>query len=223
MNKNVFRPGGLSLTKKSADTIGLNNRSSVLDIGCGPGGSLAFFSKEYGCRVSGVDISEKAVMNARHEVPHADIRIADAASLPFDDSMFDAVFMECTLTLFAEPEKAIKESFRVLKTGGWLVISSITKEGPELMNNGGTDTGKLTGLLKDTGFSSISVEDEKYELVQFIADIIFEYGSLNEYLKDAESRLGGAVLKCGTDRKNISYAVIRCVKPQRPLFPEISK
>jgi SAM-dependent methyltransferase len=49
--------------------------------------------------------------------------VADAKDLPFKSNVFDAVLMESVLEHIDEPEKAIKESYRVLRKGGKIYIS----------------------------------------------------------------------------------------------------
>jgi len=212
MEKIFFRPGGMELTGRLAEQIGIGPDSEILDIGCGAGATLLFLKEKYGCRVSGVDLSPEAAAKARSVVPEADVRCENAACLSFEDSSFDAAFMECTLTLFDDPHKALKEAYRVLKSGGALVISVITADGPEPVQNGAADPGALVRALNGTGFKDISRSDEKNALTQLLCDIIFEYGSMEEYLRDAEERLGGTVLNCDLKKKGISYGVFICRK-----------
>jgi len=50
--------------------------------------------------------------------------------LPFVDKTFDYVLMVCTLCFLDKPSLVIKESFRVLKKDGSLIICSIIKNSP---------------------------------------------------------------------------------------------
>lgn len=111
---------------------------TVLEIGFGTGYCLrriAQFVGETG-KAYGIDISsgmlevtkrrlEKAVLMDRTE-----LYCADAANLPYDDTIFDAVFMSFTLELFDTPEipKLLEEVKRVLKPGGRLGVASISRE-----------------------------------------------------------------------------------------------
>lgn len=209
-----FHPGGTALTKKAADTIKIPRGSHILDIGCGNGATLSLLSREYGCKVTGVDISDTAVQTAGHAVPEAEVFAADASSLPFDDSRFDAVFMECTLTLFDDPEKALTEARRVLKPLGHLVLSALTENGPKPVNTVGADKDRLISFLHTIGFSEVSYSDEKDSLTQFYCDILFEFGSLDEYVKHSEAKLGGSILNCKKDLnslKHLGYGLFICM------------
>ena len=85
MDTTQLRPGGLKLTKVSADFAGITANSRVLDIGCGTGTTLRFLRDTYGCGVSGIDASAETVPHAKKRVPEADIVCGDAASLPFPE------------------------------------------------------------------------------------------------------------------------------------------
>jgi SAM-dependent methyltransferase len=54
------------------------------------------------------------------DLPNASFRQGDARELPFDEEAFDAVVFDSTLSHVPGPERALAESFRVLRPGGWL-------------------------------------------------------------------------------------------------------
>jgi SAM-dependent methyltransferase len=69
----------------------LDSNSSLLDVGCAKGFMLYDFKRLIpGLSIKGIDISEYAISNALPEVS-ADLSIADAKYLPFEDNSFDAV------------------------------------------------------------------------------------------------------------------------------------
>ena len=101
----------------------------MLDIGTGPGQiPLLACQRVAGCSVLGVDRSEPMLQIAlahRDAEPFAD-RIcylqSDAKLLPFADQVFDAVFSNTILHHLADPTPMLRESWRVLRTGGtWLI------------------------------------------------------------------------------------------------------
>jgi MPBQ/MSBQ methyltransferase len=100
--------------------------TTLLDVGCGIGGSSRILARDYGFSVTGVTISPQQVQRA-HELtpPDLDVRFAvdDAMALSFPDASFDLVWsIEAGPHM---PDKAIfaKELLRVLKPGGVLVVA----------------------------------------------------------------------------------------------------
>ena len=72
----------------------------ILDVGCGIGGPARTLAAEFGCRVTGIDISDEFCSAARslnELVGLSDkifIRTADALALPFEDESFDIVWTQ---------------------------------------------------------------------------------------------------------------------------------
>ncbi len=91
----------------------------ILDLGCGTG-DIAQTLAERGARVVGVDASPEMVASARSRFPQLDVRLADAAALPFRDE-FDAVFSHAALHWVTRAGDAASGMRRALKQGGRLV------------------------------------------------------------------------------------------------------
>jgi len=89
----------------------------LLDIACGPG-LLLKASLLRGVLPSGVDISEVAVSMARDLVPEADVRVANAENLPFEDHQFDLVTCIGSLERMFDRGGALAEMYRVTRPGG---------------------------------------------------------------------------------------------------------
>lgn len=104
----------------------LPSGTTVLDVGCGIGGSSRILAREYGFAVTGITISSEQVKRAQQLTPadiHAQFRVDDAMALSFPDASFDVVWsVEAGPHM---PDKAIfaKELMRVLKPGGVLVLA----------------------------------------------------------------------------------------------------
>ena len=100
--------------------------TTVLDVGCGIGGSSRILAQDYGFAVTGVTISPQQVKRAQELTPQgldAKFLVDDAMNLSFPDASFDVVW-----TVEAGPhmpDKAIfaQELMRVLKPGGVLVVA----------------------------------------------------------------------------------------------------
>jgi len=93
----------------------------VLEIGVGLGADHQLFA-EAGARLSGVDLTERAVEHTRRRLElfglHSDLRVGNAESLPFDAAAFDVVYSWGVLHHSPDTPRAIDEVWRVLRTGG---------------------------------------------------------------------------------------------------------
>jgi MPBQ/MSBQ methyltransferase len=100
--------------------------TTVLDVGCGIGGSSRILAKDYGFKVTGVTISPQQVNRAQQLTPpdvSARFQVDDAMALSFPDASFDVVWsIEAGPHM---PDKAVfaKELMRVLKPGGIMVMA----------------------------------------------------------------------------------------------------
>lgn len=100
--------------------------TTILDVGCGIGGSSRILAKDYGFEVTGVTISPQQVKRAQEltppEVP-AQFKVDDATALSYPDASFDVVWsIEAGPHM---PDKAVfaQELLRVLKPGGLLLVA----------------------------------------------------------------------------------------------------
>ncbi len=121
----TLHPGGLEKTDEMARVCKVGEGKSILDVGCGKGVTTCYLARKYGCRVIGVDVSERMISYARELAEKRGLgekvcfEIIDAHSLPFRDESFDIVIAECT-TVLLDKEKAFREFIRVLKPGGYV-------------------------------------------------------------------------------------------------------
>ncbi|MER3433530.1 MAG: SAM-dependent methyltransferase [Leptolyngbya sp. ERB_1_1] len=100
--------------------------TTVLDVGCGIGGSSRILAKDYGFQVTGITISPGQVKRAQELTPpeiSARFQQDDAMNLSFPEASFDVVW--CIEAGPHMPDKAVfaKELMRVLKPGGILVVA----------------------------------------------------------------------------------------------------
>ncbi|MEQ8956753.1 MAG: methyltransferase domain-containing protein [Coleofasciculus sp. C2-GNP5-27] len=100
--------------------------TTVLDVGCGIGGSSRILAQDYGFAVTGISISPQQIKRAQELTPKdldARFLVDDAMALSFPDTSFDVVWsIEVGPHI---PDKALfaKELMRVLKPGGILVVA----------------------------------------------------------------------------------------------------
>ena len=99
---------------------------TILDIGSADGMfTKVILDKSQAKKVIGVDVLEDSVGWANkhwRKENRMDFRVADGHKLPFKNSSFDAVFALEVLEHVAEPEKVLREIYRVLKPQGYAVF-----------------------------------------------------------------------------------------------------
>ena len=108
----------------------LNNKNSVLDVGCGKGFMLWDFMQCIpGIKVRGIDISKYAIENSHDKVRNF-LTVGNANNLPFDDKSFDVVISINTIhNLDTEGcAKALKEISRVSKKYSFVTVDAYRNE-----------------------------------------------------------------------------------------------
>lgn len=115
--------------KKTAKAAAKNHPTSILDLATGTGDlAIALAKRNPQARIIGIDISEKMMEIGKEKVKkqglgsQIDLRIGDAASLPFDDNSFDAVTVAFGVRNFENRDKGLSEIQRVLRTDGQAFI-----------------------------------------------------------------------------------------------------
>lgn len=104
----------------------------MLDVSSGRGTQSIFYAKEYGAKVTGLDLSDEMLLAARRNAKQSgmenlvDFRKGDSQQLPFGDNTFDAVINECAVGIPDDSGKVLSEMVRVLKPGGAIVIHEST-------------------------------------------------------------------------------------------------
>jgi len=191
----VLHPGGLELTARVAEVAEISSESRVLDISSGRGTTPCFLAQQFGCHVTGIDISPLSTSLARHKA-HAqdlaskvDFLAADAERLPFADSTFDVIISECSFSLQLNKQLGAGEIARVLKSGGRFVLTDVILKfnlSPELrtdltfdccFSSAETHEGYLH-LLTAAGLKEDHFEDHSKTLKKATYQVITGYGSL---------------------------------------------
>jgi len=119
-----FHTIGLAATEALAKLCGITSEMSVLDVGSGVGGPARLVAASFGCRLTGVDLSEPFVEAARYltartgQDDRVTFQAASALALPFEDGSFDAVLLQHVAMNISDRPGLYREIRRVLKQGG---------------------------------------------------------------------------------------------------------
>ena len=120
----------------------------VLEASFGTGYLLTRYADRF--EVSGIDYNERMLSIARRQLErsgmHADLRQADVANLPFQDSHFDCIVSTMAFSGYPDGEAAMSEFRRVLRNGGRLLILDF--DFPKSGNRAGWS---LTRLIQCSG------------------------------------------------------------------------
>jgi len=123
--------GGLDANESLASLAGINADSSVLDVCCGMGGPARYFAHKFGCRVTGVDLTQSRIDGAARLTRIAgladrvEFQCANALAMPFEAKTFDVVISQEAFCHIPQKSRLVEECARVLKPGGCLAFTDI--------------------------------------------------------------------------------------------------
>lgn len=135
---------------------------TVLDLGSGAGLDCFLAAQRVGPEgsVIGVDFTQVMIDQARENAAKlglADVsfRLGDIEALPLEDASVDVVISNCVINLAPDKDAVFKEAFRVLRTGGRLMVSDIVLTRP-------ATTGEMEDFRLYTECISGSLPVEEY-------------------------------------------------------------
>jgi len=157
----------------------IGDRRPVWDFGCGPGQTTKYL-KNLGIEISGLDLSEKILEQARRICPEIHFRKGNILELEFESDSIAGVVAFYAIVHFTENQvgTAFREVFRVLQPGGiFLFTYHIGEETVHLDEFLGKKvdidfmfftTDFIFSCLKDSGFEKIEIiEREPYPGVEY--------------------------------------------------------
>jgi len=108
----------------------INEGEAVLDIGCGVGVDVIFAAKIVGAKgnVVGIDLVSEMLDRGKTNIQRMDLQNVtfvegSAEKLDFPDKSFDVVISNGVFNLIPNKERAIAETFRLLKPSGRFIIA----------------------------------------------------------------------------------------------------
>lgn len=208
----ALHPGGAQLTERLGRILNLGPDTRVLDVASGRGDGALVLAGRFGCEVVGLDYGWRNVEAATNEARMRGLSdkvtfyCGDAERLPFADGAFDAVVCECALCTFPDKPTAADEFARVLKSGGRVGISDLTRSGPLPRELEGVAAwiacvadartlDEYCALLDGAGLAVGAVEEHDSALVDFVEAI--------------RSRLFATKIMVGLKRSNCRASISR--------------
>jgi SAM-dependent methyltransferase len=113
------------LAPRFIEFAGLDSEMAVVDVGCGPGALTERLVERTGANnIAAADPSEPFVAAARERAPGADVRLAAAEELPWEDDRFDAALSQLVVNFMRDADAGVSEMRRVVRPGG--VVAACT-------------------------------------------------------------------------------------------------
>lgn len=159
-------------------------KTTVLDMGAGLGRHSVYFAKQYGLRVTAIDVSDYAINYIKQAAIEENVMVdavkGDMFETPFTSSSFDCVFAyDITSNLTTgEFEKLLGEINRLVKPGGEIYITMLSESSASYKN------AKLEDKLDENTIKVVDENgNEKHEFYVDIDDVV-KYFNKYEFLDE---------------------------------------
>jgi len=173
----------------------------VLDLGSGAGIDLLLAARKVGPngKVIGIDMTDAMIAKAQENITGAKLKNVEVRkglieNLPVENNSVDWVISNCVINLSPEKDKVFSEIYRVLKSGGQMLVSDIVAEWlpqeiadhPALysscLSGAISENNYITGLKK-AGLNNIQIRDrlvyDKEQLESFIGSELQDENTCN--------------------------------------------
>ena len=196
-----FHVRGTEVSLELAELIGFDDKTEVLDVGCGIGGPARMLAETYGCKVTGIDLTDDYIRTANLLSEHLGLQDlthfiqANALQLPFEDDSYNVVWTQHVQMNVENKDQMYADIYRVLKPGGRFLYYDIFSNNHQAIHFpvpwAGDDslsflatTSELQDLLKVIGFTQQSIMDQTQ------AGIIFFANTFHRIEKEGPPKLG---------------------------------
>ncbi len=166
----------------------LKEGETVVDLGSGPGLDCFLAANKIGKtgKVIGVDMTPEMIEKAREncrkgKYDNVEFRLGEIENLPVADNFANAIISNCVINLVPDKKRVFRETFRVLRPGGRLMISDLVllKELPDVIKNsveayvgclsGAVMKDEYLNAIKAAGFKEVKVVEETSFPIELMA------------------------------------------------------
>jgi len=160
-----FHVRGQEATAELARLARLDETVHVLDVGSGVGGPSRYLAAEFGCRVTGLDLTQEYCRTAQVLADRIGLgdrilyRQGNALNMPFDDASFDVAWTQHTAMNIEDKSSMYSEMWRVVKQGGLIAIYDI------LAGDGGPVHFPVP-WAREPSISFLATPDELHDLLE---------------------------------------------------------
>ena len=159
----------------------LKEGETVLDLGSGAGFDCFLAANKVGedGKIIGVDMTPEMLEKARENAvkgnyKNVEFRLGEIENLPVADNSVDVIISNCVINLATDKRRVFDEAFRVLKSGGRIMISDmvlLNKLPDSIMNSITAYVGCISGAMmkdeyietiKSAGFRKVKIIDEAF-------------------------------------------------------------
>ena len=153
----------------------------ILDLGSGGGVDVFLAANKVGPKgkVIGVDMTPKmvqrAIENAKEgKYENVEFKLGEIEKLPIKDNSTDLIISNCVINLATNKLSAYKEAYRVLKTGGRILVADLVTEGnipQELRKSfqawsdciaGALEKKEYLNIIEKAGFKNMEILEKHY-------------------------------------------------------------
>ena len=213
----TLRPGGYYLTDLAVNFCGFKEGEPVLDVGCGYGATVDRLRNFYHFQAYGVEPSESILAKGKKRYPNLPLYQGRGEELPFAGESMTGVFLECSLSLMEDMDKALGEFQRVLKQEGKLIIHDVYVRNPQGVEDlRSLQLGsclrqalikeELADLLASKKFKILHWQDHTQLLRQLTMELIMTHGSLSEFwLKATACTVDPGQIQAALKKAKIGY------------------
>lgn len=158
----------------------------ILEVGVGTGKNFDFYPQH--ARITAIDFSPRMLKQAElaktRKAVTVELALMDVQSLAYADNSFDTVVSTCVFCSVPQPNKGLKELYRVCKPGGQVLLLEHVLSGNPLLANlmnfinplvvrliGANINRETVKSIKACGFSSVRVDKESGDIFKLVEAI----------------------------------------------------